>query len=504
MEKSFFERNDDEVTKLMCKILLWMTLIFPAFFFFSITRIFSITVPELLRILPFGLICSISPAVLYRFGVKTSFLKNYSIIAVAVLIALMASNSHVGIYITYCLALALSCLYFDKKFTRRVAIIGYICLVVAVFFRSGNVTIEDGSTRIKWFIAYTAGYTMEYVAMSLVFVSLAGRARKLLENLHNTEQVQEILNHCGSASSSLSDLMSRLKVAITNTAYNNTKIEEVTDKTKEGCEHNLEQANQTTASIQEMDSNIQNISEQTRSLTDIANNSFEKTQKYIQTMNNAVTSMELIEKSSGAIQEQIKAVEKCSEDISEFAQTIASIAARTNILALNASIEAARAGEHGKGFAVVATQVGQLAEASKNATISITECISQMNESVRKAGNSVEQNGATVEAGIHEIVIAKNEAGNLLELQKESSKMVLEVEENLQISVEHQNKVSVMAESMSAETSHSLEQVDEIYTALSKQSDLTGRMMKAFDKVQDISDKLLTLSKQELSGNNAE
>lgn len=133
MEKTFFERNDYDVTKLICRILLLMTLIFPVFFFFAITNIFAITIMELLRILPFGLICSISPTILFKCGVKTSFLKNYCIIAVAVLICLMASNSNVGIYMTYCLALALSCLYFDKRFTIRTAIIGYVLLVAAVF-----------------------------------------------------------------------------------------------------------------------------------------------------------------------------------------------------------------------------------------------------------------------------------------------------------------------------------------------------------------------------------
>lgn len=341
---------------------------------------------------------------------------------------------------------------------------------------------------------------MEYIAMSLVFISLAGRARKLLENLHNTEQVASILENCGSASSRLSELMSRLKVAITDTSDNTTRIEEVTDRTKEGCEHNLDQVNQTTASIQMMDANIEQISQQTQSLTEITDSSYTKTQNYIDVMVKAVNSMEQIEESSEQIHEQIKAVENCSKDISDFAETIASIAARTNILALNASIEAARAGEHGKGFSVVALQVGQLAEASKNATISITERISQMNESVKEAGNSVAKNGSTVEAGIHEIITAKDEAAKLLELQEASRQKVKEVEHNLLSSVEHQHTISDMSENMSVVTNQSLEQVEEIYIALNKQTELTERMQKAFSKVQDISDDLLRISQQEIKG----
>lgn len=86
-----------------------------------------------------------------------------------------------------------------------------------------------------------------------------------------------------------------------------------------------------------------------------------------------------------------------SADIDLIVQSIADIAAQTNMLALNASIEAARAGEQGRGFANVADEVRMLAEDAQEAVAEIGSVVNEIAQQTVSATEAMEAGISRVE-----------------------------------------------------------------------------------------------------------
>jgi len=126
---------------------------------------------------------------------------------------------------------------------------------------------------------------------------------------------------------------------------------------------------QTSASVEQMTASIESVAR-------IASSKQETTQTLIR------TSEEGGKKVSAAMS-AMNQMAQGIEEIRTIVELINDVAARTNLLAMNAAIEATHAGQYGRGFAVVAAEIRKLAESTASHTKKVGNTLSDFTEKMR-------------------------------------------------------------------------------------------------------------------------
>lgn len=197
--------------------------------------------------------------------------------------------------------------------------------------------------------------------------------------------------------------------------------------------------------------------------------------------------------------------EKLSDAVKEIDITlniISEISNSTNLLALNASIEAARAGEAGKGFAVVATEVGNLANDTRNSLDEVTTVIERVQDNVSEMTRFVDDNTEKLNTQsaffndlfaaikemisiIHTSIESINSMGDAHNKQSEVIKSTVQINEDIAESIKRENaefsNINEMVEGNTADIVNMTEQVNVLNQMVEKMNQLLSHGEAAQD-----------------------
>lgn len=261
-------------------------------------------------------------------------------------------------------------------------------------------------------------------SLELMIIKIRSSAGRLDETgiglASNMEEMAAAVNQIAANIESVAGLIEKQTQSVSDSS---SAVEEI-DRNINSLEQIIEQqagaVTQSSASIEQMLSNISSIGR-----------SVEQSDGRIKEL---VGAAEDGKKRVGAVNSSLQEVAAESDSLLEANRVIATVAAQTNLLAMNAAIEAAHAGQYGHGFAVVAEEIRALAEKASQqakATGASLKSIKGLIDGVADTSDGAEQKFSLVLEMIREVSRLGAEIRQALEEQNTGSREIMTALEHM-------------------------------------------------------------------------
>lgn len=245
------------------------------------------------------------------------------------------------------------------------------------------------------------------------------------------------------------------------------RIRDAIQEAADGSETQLQRFVEASRSLEEVATGIQRVAENAAAAAEAASGTEAETDRGNATVANVIRRMEQIRETSETMASVVEAQRELSKQIGDIVGAITSIAAQTNILALNAGIEAARAGEHGRGFSVVAGEIRKLAEQTTASSAEIARMIDAVQRETERAVQAMDINAAAV---------------------REGQDVAAETERTFAIIASHIQDLMVRIEDMSSVSQQIAAGAEQVTASMDEVADISKSAAKHYSEVASASD----------------
>jgi methyl-accepting chemotaxis protein len=193
---------------------------------------------------------------------------------------------------------------------------------------------------------------------------------------------------------------------------------EILASTQQQAASTAEQAaavQQANATLVELSQSGAQISDRARQLASTADATSSASAAGLASVENTTATMESIREQAEAVADNVIALSEKTQAVGEIITTVNDIAEQSHLLALNAAIEAAAAGEYGRSFAVVASEMRNLAEQSRQATVQVRSILGDIQKAITSSVMLTEEAVKRVESGRKQADVADKTIRSLTE-----------------------------------------------------------------------------------------